>query len=407
VYNLTDRNIVLGVTGSIAVYKAVDLASKLTQARAVLNTIMTPEASKFVAPITFQGVSGRRPYWDMWDANNDLAEAHIALARQAELLVIAPATATVIARLALGLAEEMVSLTALATRAPLMVCPAMDSQMFEHPATQEHLNTLRSRGIQIVGPEEGRLASGQVGRGRLSEVDTIIGWIRHVLGKDGDLAGKKVVVTAGGTHEAIDPVRFVGNSSSGKMGFALAEAARDRGANVVLVSGPSALPDPVAVEIVRVRRAAEMRDAVIAGCADADILIMAAAVADYQPAETVRDKIKRRQSETLSIPLVPTPDILAEVGVRAGLIKVGFAAESQDLLENARQKIEAKHLDLIVANDITASDAGFATDNNRVVILDRGGRKEELPLMPKYDVAWHILDRIVSLLAGKKSQPEA
>jgi len=407
VYNLTDRNIVLGVTGSIAVYKAVDLASKLTQAGAVLNTIMTPEASKFVAPITFQGVSGRRPYWDMWDANIDLAEAHIALARQAELLVIAPATATVIARLALGLAEEMVSLTALATRAPLMVCPAMDSQMFEHPATQEHLNTLRSRGIQIVGPEEGRLASGQVGRGRLSEVDTIIGWIRHVLGLDGDLAGKKVVVTAGGTHEAIDPVRFVGNSSSGKMGFALAEAARDRGANVVLVSGPSALPDPVAVEIVRVRRAAEMRDAVIAGCADADILIMAAAVADYQPAETVRDKIKRRQSETLSIPLVPTPDILAEVGVRAGLIKVGFAAESQDLLENARQKIEAKHLDLIVANDITASDAGFATDNNRVVILDRGGRKEELPLMPKYDVAWHILDRIVSLLAGKKSQPEA
>jgi len=407
VYNLTDRNIVLGVTGSIAVYKAVDLASKLTQARAVLNTIMTPEASKFVAPITFQGVSGRRPYCDMWDANIDLAEAHIALARQAELLVIAPATATVIARLALGLAEEMVSLTALATRAPLIVCPALDSQMFEHPATQEHLDTLRSRGIQIVGPEEGRLASGQVGRGRLSEVDTIIGWIRHVLGKDGDLAGKKVVVTAGGTHEAIDPVRFVGNSSSGKMGFALAEAARDRGANVVLVSGPSALPDPVAVEIVRVRRAAEMRDAVIAGCADADILIMAAAVADYQPAETVRDKIKRRQSETLSIPLVPTPDILAEVGVRAGLIKVGFAAESQDLLENARQKIEAKHLDLIVANDITASDAGFATDNNRVVILDRGGRKEELPLMPKYDVAWHILDRIVSLLAGKKSQPEA
>jgi len=406
-YNLTDRHIVLGVTGSIAVYKAVDLASKLTQAGAVLNAIMTPEATKFVAPITFHGVSGRRAHWDMWDANSDLAEAHIALARQAELMVIAPATATVIARLALGLAEEMVSLTALATRAPLIVCPAMDSQMFEHPATQEHLNTLRSRGIQIVGPEEGRLASGQVGKGRLSEVDTIIGWIRHVLGKDGDLAGKKVVVTAGGTHEPIDPVRFVGNSSSGKMGFALAEAARDRGANVFLVSGPSALPDPVAVEIVRVRRAAEMRDAVIAGCADADILIMAAAVADYQPAETVRDKIKRRQSESLSIPLVPTPDILAEVGVRAGLVKVGFAAETQDLLENARQKIEGKQLDLIVANDITANDAGFASDNNRVVILDRGGRKEELPLMPKYNVASHILDRVVSVLAGKKSQPEA
>jgi phosphopantothenoylcysteine decarboxylase/phosphopantothenate--cysteine ligase len=399
VYNLTDRNIVLGVTGSIAVYKAVDLASKLTQTGARLNVVMTPEATEFVAPITFQGVSGRRAYWDMWDANSDLAEAHIALARQAELLVIAPATATVIARLALGLAEEMVSLTALATRAPVMVCPAMDSQMFEHPATQEHLNRLQSRGIQIVGPEEGRLASGQTGRGRLSEVDTIIGWIRHILGRGGDLAGKKVVVTAGGTHEPIDPVRFVGNSSSGKMGFALAEAARDRGANVVLISGPSALVDPVAVEIVRVRRAAEMLDAVVAGCADAHVLIMAAAVADYQPAETVRDKIKRRQSETLSIPLVPTPDILAEVGSQAGLVKVGFAAESQDLLANARQKIEDKQLDLIVANDITASDAGFASDNNRVVILDSAGRQEELPLMTKYDVAWHILDRVVSLLA--------
>ena len=406
-YNLTDRNIVLGVTGSIAVYKAVDLASKLTQTGARLNVVMTPEATRFVAPITFQSVSGSRAYWDMWDANSDLAEAHIALARQAELLVIAPATATVIARLALGLAEEMVSLTALATRAPIMVCPAMDSQMFEHPATQEHLNTLQSRGIQIVGPEEGRLASGQTGRGRLSEVETIMGWIRHILGRGGDLAGKKVVVTAGGTHESIDPVRFVGNSSSGKMGFALAEAARDRGANVVLVSGPSALADPVAIGTVRVSRAAEMRDAVVAGCADADVLIMAAAVADYQPAETVRDKIKRRQSETLSIPLVPTPDILAEVGSQAGLVKVGFAAESQDLLANARKKIEDKQLDLIVANDITASDAGFASDNNRVVILDSAGRKEELPLMPKYDVAWHILDKVVSLLVGRKSQPEA
>ncbi|HLB89089.1 MAG TPA: flavoprotein, partial [Terriglobales bacterium] len=197
-YNLTDRNIVLCVTGSIAVYKAVDLASKLTQAGAVLNVIMTPEATKFVAPITFQSVSGRCPYWDMWDANSNLAEAHIALARQAEVLVIAPATATIVARLALGLAEEMVSLTALATRAPLIVCPAMDSQMFEHPATQEHLTTLRNRGVQIVGPEDGRLASGQTGRGRLSEVETIIGWIRHVLGRGGDLAGKKVVVTGGG-----------------------------------------------------------------------------------------------------------------------------------------------------------------------------------------------------------------
>jgi len=407
VYNLTDRNIVLCVTGSIAVYKAVDLASKLTQAGAVLNVIMTPEATKFVAPITFQSVSGRCPYWDMWDANSNLAEAHIALARQAEVLVIAPATATIVARLALGLAEEMVSLTALATRAPLIVCPAMDSQMFEHPATQEHLTTLRNRGVQIVGPEDGRLASGQMGRGRLSEVESIIGWIRHVLGRGGDLAGKKVVVTGGGTHEPIDPVRFVGNNSSGKMGFAVAEAARDRGADVVLVSGPSVLPDPVAVEVLRVRRAAEMRDAVVAACVGADALIMAAAVADYQPAETVGEKIKRRQSETLSIPLVPTPDILAEVGVRPGLVKVGFAAESRDLLANAQQKIEDKQLDLIVANDITASDAGFAADTNRVVILDSAGGQAELPLMSKYDVAWHILDKVATLLAASKLQPEA
>ena len=406
-YNLTDRNIVLGVTGSIAAYKAVELASKLTQAGAVLNVIMTPEATKFVAPITFQSVSGRRPYWDMWDAKSDLAEPHVALARQAEMLAIAPATATVIARLALGLAEEMVSLTALATRAPIIVCPAMDAHMFEHPAIGAHLGILRSRGVQIVGPEEGRLASGRIGRGRLAEVATIIGWIRYVLGRAGDLAGKKVVVTAGGTHEPIDPVRFVGNSSSGKMGFALAEAARDRGANVVLVSAPSALPDPVAVETVRVRRAAEMRDAVIASCEDADVLIMAAAVADYQPAETVRDKIKRQLTESLAIPLVPTPDILAEVGVRPGLVKVGFAAESQDLLANAKQKIEDKQLDLIVANDITASDAGFATDNNRVVILDPAGRKEELSLMPKYDIACHILDKVVSLLPGTASSKEA
>jgi phosphopantothenoylcysteine decarboxylase/phosphopantothenate--cysteine ligase len=407
VYNLTDRNIVLGVTGSIAVYKAVDLASKLTQAGAHLNILMTSEATKFVAPISFQSVSGRRPYCDMWDANSDLAEAHITLARQAEVLVIAPATATIVARLALGLAEEMVSLTALATRAPLIVCPAMDSQMFEHPATQEHLTTLRNRGVHIVGPEDGRLASGQTGRGRLSEVETIIGWIRHVLGRAGDLAGKKVVVTAGGTHEAIDPVRFVGNNSSGKMGFALAEAARDRGADVVLVSGPSMLPDPVAIETVRVRRAGEMRDAVISRCADADVLVMAAAVADYQPADTVGEKIKRQQTESLSIPLVPTPDILAEVGVRPGLLKVGFAAESRDLVANAQRKIEDKQLDLIVANDITASDAGFATDNNRVVILDSAGGQAELPLMSKYDVAWHILDKVATLLAASKLQPEA
>jgi phosphopantothenoylcysteine decarboxylase / phosphopantothenate---cysteine ligase len=400
-YNLTDRKIVLGVTGSIAVYKAVDLTSKLTQAGASVDVVMTPEATKFVSIITFKSVSGRQVYRDMWDPNSDVSEPHIALARSADLMVIAPATATMIARLTLGLADDMVSLTALATRAPLVICPAMDAQMFEHEATQAHLETLRGRGARIIGPEEGRLASGQMGRGRLSEVDAIIGGIRHVLGLDGDLAGKKVVVSAGGTHEPIDPVRFVGNRSSGKMGFALAEAARDRGAQVALVSGPTALAHPVGVVTKRVERAAEMRDAVVAACEDADALIMAAAVADYQPAEPVGEKIKRQQSEGFALPLVRTPDILAEVGNRPGLVKVGFAAESHDLLANARQKIADKGLDLIVANDITASDAGFSVDTNRITILDREGRLEESPLMSKYEAAWRILDRVAALLATR------
>lgn len=402
-YNLTDRSIILGVTGSIAVYKAVDLASKLTQAGARVDVVMTPEATKFVAPITFQSVAGRGVYWDMWDAHTDIAEPHVALARRADILVVAPATATVIARLALGLAEEMVSLTALATRAPSVICPAMDSQMLEHPATQGHLETLRSRGVHVVGPEEGRLASGQMGRGRLPEVETILGGIRYVLGTNGDLAGKKVVVSAGGTQEPIDPVRFVGNHSSGKMGFALAEAARDRGAEVVLVTGPAALPDPYAVEVVHVRRAVEMRDAVVAHCSDAQALVMAAAVADYQPAEAVGEKIKRGRREGITLSLVRTPDVLAEVGQRPRLVKVGFAAESHDLLANARDKLGAKGLDLIAANDITSEDAGFSADTNRVTLLDKEGGQEELALMSKYDVAWRILDRVVALIDIRSS----
>ena len=401
-YNLTDRSVVLAVTGSIAIYKAVDLASKLTQAGARVDVVMTPEATRFVAPITFQSVTGRRAYWDMWDEQCDLPEAHVALARRAEIVVIAPATATVIARTALGLAEEMVSLTALATRAPIVLCPAMDSNMLEHAATQGHLQTLQDRGVCIVGPEEGRLASGQMGSGRLSEIDTIMGAVRYVLGRAGDLAGKKMVVTAGGTREPLDPVRYLGNESSGKMGYALAECARDRGAETVLVAARTALGDPYGVRVLHVGRAQEMRDAVVQQCADADALLMAAAVADFQPAEAVREKIKREKRESISLSLVRTPDILSEVGERPGLVKVGFAAESEELLENARHKLEGKRLDLIAANDITASDAGFSVDTNRVVLLDRSGGVEEIPLMSKYDVAWRILDRVAALLGSKE-----
>ncbi len=400
-YNLTGRSIILGVSGSIAIYKAVDLASKLTQAGALVDVAMTPEATKFVAPITFQSVTARPAYWDMFNPGSDISELHVALARRAELMVIAPATATIMARLALGLAEELVSLTALATKARLIVCPAMDANMWAHPATQAHADTLWSRGVEMVGPEEGRLASGQTGTGRMSEVEKIMGAVRKVVGTSGDLAGKKIVISAGGTHEAIDPVRFIGNSSSGKMGFALAEAARDRGANVVLVAGPVALADPYGMRVLRVRSAAEMRDVIVPESAGADVLVMAAAVADYQASEPVGEKIKREGREGLSLSLARTPDILAEVGTRAGLVKVGFAAESSDLFANAAGKLKAKGLDLIAANDITSTDAGFGADNNRVVLLDSAGGKEELPLMTKYEVAWRILDRVAALVRSK------
>ena len=395
-YNLTDREIVLGVSGSIAANKAADLASKLTQAGVRLDVVLTPAAAKFVTPLTFQSVSGRPAYVDMFDTASGASELHVELARRANALLIAPASATTIARVALGLAEDLVSLTALATRAPIIVCPAMDPQMFEHEATQAHLETLSRRGLHVVGPEEGRLASGHTGPGRMSEVHTIIGALRYVLGKDADLAGRKVVVSAGGTQEPVDPVRYVGNYSSGKMGYALAEAARDRGADTVLVSGPAALPEPYAVRVLPVRQAVEMRDAVLAECTDADAVIMAAAVADYQPAEAVGQKIKRRQ-KGLTLSLVRTPDILAEIGRRAGLVKVGFAAETEDLLTNARRKLDEKRLDLIVANNVTAEGSGFGSDTNRVTLLDGEG-EEELPLMSKYEVAGRVLDRVAAAL---------
>lgn len=397
-YNLKDKAIVLGVSGSIAIHKVVDLASKLTQAGAQVDVVMTPDAMEFIRPVTFQSITGRRVYGDMWSDAAETQEPHVALARRADVLAVAPATATVMARMALGLAEEMVSLTALATVAPIVVCPAMDPQMWAHTATQANVATLRSRGAHFVGPEEGRLASGQMGLGRLSEVEKIMGGIRQVLGLQGDLAGKKIAVSAGPTQEPIDPVRYIGNRSSGKMGFAIAEAARDRGAKVTLVTGPTALSEPYGVEVMHVARAQEMRDAIVAATENADVLVMSAAVADYQVGEPVGEKIKRGEREGLDLHLVRTPDILAEVGTRVGLIKVGFAAESHEVVKHARDKVAAKGLDLIVANDITEPGSGFGTDTNRIVIVDRDGHEEALPQLPKYEVAWRILDRVAALL---------
>jgi phosphopantothenoylcysteine decarboxylase/phosphopantothenate--cysteine ligase len=389
---LKGKVVVLGITGSIAAHRAADLASKLVQAGASVDVVMTPAATEFVTPLTFRSLTQGSVIVDMFEGGLE----HIELSRRADVVVVAPATATTMARLAHGLAEDMVSVTVLATTAPVLVCPAMDSQMFENAATQANLETLRERGMTIVGPEMGRLASGRMGLGRLADVETILGAIRYALGRGGDLAGRKVVVTAGGTREPIDPVRYVSNYSSGKMGYAIAEAARDRGAEVVLVSAPTALAIAYGVRLAPVQRAVEMRDAVVQECRDAQALVMAAAVADYQPAATAEQKMKRR-AKTLSLELTRTPDILAEAG--KGLIRVGFAAESQDLVDNARRKLRSKELDLIVANDITGPETAFDADTNRVVILDRAGGEEHLPVMTKYEVAQRILDRVVELLA--------
>ncbi|MCE2462411.1 MAG: bifunctional phosphopantothenoylcysteine decarboxylase/phosphopantothenate--cysteine ligase CoaBC [Dehalococcoidia bacterium] len=392
---LHGKNIVLGVTGSIACYKALDLASKLVQAGALVNTIMSYGATRFVTPLAFRSITHRPVVTETFDPDSELSVEHVALAESADIVVVAPATAHFIAKMAAGLADDPLTTTILATRAPMMVAPAMDAHMYDNPATQENLSKLKDRGVLIVGPAIGRLASGLVGMGRLVETPELVGNISALLGRKGDLAGYTVVVSAGGTQEPVDPVRVITNRSSGKMGYAVAEVARDRGARVVLVTAPTSLADPVAVEVVKVGTALEMRDAVKDSVAGADALIMAAAVADYMPVSPASQKVKK-DSDTWSIGLGKTPDILEES--RGRFIKVGFAAESEDLLENARGKVLRKSLDLIVANDITAEGSGFGTDTNKVVLVDRDGGVEDLPLMSKHEVAHRILDRVRQLL---------
>jgi phosphopantothenoylcysteine decarboxylase/phosphopantothenate--cysteine ligase len=320
---------------------------------------------------------------------------HIQLADSADVVVIAPATATTIARLACGMADELLSCTVLASRAPVVVAPAMDMNMYENAATQENIAALRKRGFTFVAPESGKLASGKEGPGRLADNDRIAQTICQVLGSSGDLAGRRLVVTAGGTQEPIDPVRHIGNRSSGKMGYAIAEAARDRGAEVVLVSAPTSLQPPAGVEIVGVRSAEDMYRATHDAARGCDALIMAAAVADYRPKSASAQKIKKGAA-TLLLELEQTPDILGSI--QGHLVRVGFAAESGDLIENARDKLNRKGLDLIVANDITATDSGFGSEYNRVAIVDRVGNVDTLPLLPKREIADKVLDRVARLL---------
>ena len=394
---LENREIALGVTGSIACFKSVDLASKLTQERALVDVIMTRGALNFLTPLTFRSITHRDVVTDIFDPSSELSMDHVALAQRADAVLIAPATANAIAKLAHGLADDALTTTVLATTAPVIVAPAMDAHMFDNPATQENVRKLESRGIVVAGPAEGRLASGLTGKGRMLEPAELIAHLRMVLGRHGDLEGRKVVVSAGGTQEPIDLVRLITNRSSGKMGFAVAEAARDRGATALLVSAPTALPDPVGVHVVHVETALQMRDAVVHACADADALVMAAAVADWRPVSPAASKVKKGASESWSIELTKNADILAAID-QERLVKVGFAAESEDLLATAQSKLISKGLDLIAANDITASDAGFASDNNRVLLLDKEGAVEEVPLMSKYEVGNRILDRVAALL---------
>ena len=403
---LRDRRILLGVTGGIPAYKVCTLASHLAQAGAQVDVVMTEAATRFVAPLTFEALTGRPATTDMWRTWGEALPTHIGhvgLARAAELLVIAPATANTLAKLATGIADNLLTTLALATSCPVLVVPAMDAGMWGHPATQSNVAILRERGAHVAGPARGRMASGLEGEGRMIEPEEILGHVRRVLGQVGPLAGRNVIVTAGPTREALDPVRFLSNASSGRQGFALAQAAVDRGATVVLVCGPTDLPTPVGAERMPVTTAEEMKQAVVERCAAADVLLMAAAVADYRPMAREAQKIKKGKGD-LTLKLTRTPDVLRAVHEQRERssyprVVVGFAAESQNLQENARGKLEAKGLDLIVANDITAADAGFGVDTNRVVILGRDGTAQELPLMTKAAVAEAVLERVVSLLA--------
>ncbi|HKY56245.1 MAG TPA: bifunctional phosphopantothenoylcysteine decarboxylase/phosphopantothenate--cysteine ligase CoaBC [Anaerolineales bacterium] len=418
---LSNRRIILGVTGSIAAYKAADLASKLAQAGAQVDVILTSAAEKFITPLTFQSVTGRRAYTDSDLWGNEAHVLHVGLGHAADLIVIAPCTANTAAKLAHGQADTLITVTALASKCPLMIAPAMDGGMFDHPSTQENVEILKKRGAFIIEPLEGHLASGLIGKGRLPETHELIGHIRLILGRNGLLAGKKIVITAGGTQEPLDPVRVLTNRSSGKQGYALAQAALDFGAHVTLITTPTSLISPIGAKVIRVETAKQMLDAVLKESEEVDALIMAAAVADFRPKTTAKNKIKK-ETGIPQIELEATEDILKTVASKrlekielspstptdGGIqlesekkgprIVVGFAAESQDLLQNAANKLESKGLDLIAANDISATDAGFAVETNRVTLLFADGRRETLPLMSKAKTAELILERVAILL---------
>ncbi|MEE8325843.1 MAG: bifunctional phosphopantothenoylcysteine decarboxylase/phosphopantothenate--cysteine ligase CoaBC [candidate division NC10 bacterium] len=395
-HSLDGKEIILGVTGSIAAYKAVEILRELTGRGAAVTVVMTESAQRFVSPLTFESLSRRPILTDLFALDYDKQIGHVATGGRADLYLIAPATANTIAKLAHGIADDFLTNLYLSCTCPVLLAPAMDREMYAHPTVQENLTRLKARGVHVLETEYGELASGLIGRGRLADLLTICGEVEGLLTHQEDLQGETVLVTAGPTQEPLDPVRFLSNRSSGRMGFAIAQAARDRGAHVLLVSGPTSLPTPPGVTRTDVTTAEEMLHAVLGQLDATTILIMAAAVADYRPSTHAPKKMKKQES--LTIELLRNPDILAEAGrQKESRILVGFAAETEDLVSNAREKLQKKHLDLIVANDIRV---GFGGETTRVTILDRQGQVEELPELSKREVAHQILDRVVAVRRG-------
>jgi phosphopantothenoylcysteine decarboxylase/phosphopantothenate--cysteine ligase len=394
---MNGRKVIVGVTGGIAAYKAAELVRLLAKEKAFTRVAMTHHATKFITPLTLETLSGNRVIADMWGPETHPLD-HITWGQDSDLIIIAPATANFIGKMAHGIGDDFLSTLVIAATARVLVCPSMNSRMYLHPAVQENLRILKARGCAIMEPEAGELACRTEGPGRLPEPEDIVEEARMLLSKQ-DLSGLRILVTAGATLEPLDPVRYMSNRSSGKMGYALARAARMRGAKVTLVSGPTALKPPRDVALSRVKTAEEMRRTVLADCGQYDVIIKAAAVLDWRPKETAEHKIKKgRGVQTLE--LVENPDILAELGCMQGnsrCLLVGFAAETQDLIANAKEKLKKKNLDLIVVNDVSREDAGFEADTNAVKIVYRDGHMEDLPLMPKQEVADQLLDRIKTL----------
>lgn len=400
---LNGKKIALGVTGGIAVYKAVDLVSRLRKQGAEVRVIMTEHAQEFVTPLTFKEISGNKVAVSMWDSNQEFNVEHISLANWADAFVVAPATANILAKMANGIADDLLSTTLLAAQAPIIVCPAMNTGMYQNPITQENIAKLEAHGVTVMPPAVGFLACGVTGPGRLPEPQQIVEFIDAFFAKkDGDMVGLKVLVTAAGTREPIDPVRFVGNRSSGKMGYAIAQMAAQRGADVLLVTGPSALAIPPNVKGIRVETTNEMLEACMDAYPKMDVVIKAAAVADYRPRDVADQKIKKKTDDALTVVMDKNPDILKELGARkAHQVLVGFAAETQNLLDNAREKIVKKNLDMIVANDVTAAGAGFNSDTNIVKFLYPSGEVRSLEQMAKTEVANMLLDAVMELKAKK------